>query len=172
MIEKKRNSNSKKVNSRKISTINNNNNNSNNKSVIEEMVNNSSNNIINKGGRPSLFPSVESLELKIDEYFNDEKNVPFTVTGLCLFLDVSYECLLDYEKNKTKEFSETVKKAKLKIEDHVNKLAMLGQYNPTIAIFNLKNNFGWKDKQETELTGNMNITFAGLLDELKKRETK
>ena len=27
----------------------------------------------------------------------------------------------------------------------------MGDTNPTVSIFNLKNNFGWKDKQEVDI---------------------
>ncbi len=37
--------------------------------------------------------------------------------------------------------------------------AMVGAYNPVVAIFNLKNNFGWKDKTEQEVKQDSEITI-------------
>lgn len=77
--------------------------------------------------------------------------IPYTITGLALALDTSRETLLDYE-NKDK-FSDTIKRAKLKIHNFTE--LKLFETNATGPIFNLKNNYGWKDKSEvdTNITG-------------------
>jgi hypothetical protein len=74
--------------------------------------------------------------------------VPYTITGLALALDTTRETLLDYEDRQ--EFSDTVKKAKLRCE-HYNE-QMLFTNSPTGTIFNLKNNYGWRDKTEQDLS--------------------
>ena len=48
---------------------------------------------------------------------------------------------------KKEEFSDTIKKAKLKVENYLEK-HLITDSSTTGIIFNLKNNFGWKDKQE------------------------
>lgn len=109
-------------------------------------------------GRPLKFNSPVELGEMCDEYFKlcDERKEPYTITGLALHLDTSRETLLDYEDNRP-DFSDTVKKAKAKCENYVEKYLFTGK-NVVGAIFNLKNNYrGWKDKQETELTGNVTI---------------
>ena len=60
----------------------------------------------------------------------------------------------DYEQNEG--FSYTVKKARLRIEAEYENA--LHYQSPTGAIFALKN-FGWKDKQDIEHSGGMNITW-------------
>jgi hypothetical protein len=58
------------------------------------------------------------------------------------------------EKFKDKaKFSDTIKKIDEELENRLFKFALINKVNPTMAIFSLKNNFGWKDKTETELTG-------------------
>lgn len=58
------------------------------------------------------------------------------------------------EKYKDKaKLSDTLKKIDEELENRLFKLALVNKVNPTMAIFSLKNNFGWKDKTETELTG-------------------
>lgn len=110
----------------------------------------------NKVGRPPKFESVEQLEALIESYFENckQKNKPYTITGLALWLDTTRETLMDYQENKGDEFSDTIKRAKLKCENWVEEGALTNKINPTSAIFNLKNNYGWKDKTETDLTTN------------------
>ena len=57
------------------------------------------------------------------------------------------------------KFFPTIKRAKTKIEADIEKGALLGLYNPTFSIFNMKNNFGWQDKQEVDASLNKNITI-------------
>lgn len=76
------------------------------------------------------------------------KQKPYTITGLALALDTSRETLLDYEDKE--DFSDTIKKAKDKCHNYVENSLLTS--NPTGAIFNLKNNYGWKDKTETDIT--------------------
>lgn len=104
----------------------------------------------NKGGRPKKYSETEVLEQKINEYFDmcEEKGKPYTITGLCLYLDVDRVTLLRYEEKQ--EFCNTIKRAKNKIENYIEEHSITGDLNPTVSIFNLKNNFGWKDKTEVD----------------------
>lgn len=101
-------------------------------------------------GRPPKFRSSEQMQSMIDEYFNQtlELEMPFTITGLALHLGFeSRQSIYDYEKNG--DFSYTIKRARLKIENYAE--SKLYTTTPTGAIFALKN-FGWRDKQEIDLT--------------------
>lgn len=118
------------------------------------------------GGRPPKFKSVEYLQGLIDVYFaslvdEDGKRIaPATITGLALALDMSTrDTLLDYEKNNPnfKEFSDAIKKAKLRCQNYAENFLFSGQ-NATGAIFNLKNNYGWKDKREHEIGLNVDLS--------------
>lgn len=51
-----------------------------------------------------------------------------------------------------KEISDTIKKVKDILEERVNMGGLKNKLNPTMTIFNLKNNYGWKDKNETDIT--------------------
>ena len=99
------------------------------------------------GGRPKAYTKVKTMQQKIDEYFNecDKNKEPYTITGLCIALDICRDTLSEYMKND--EFSDTIKKAKLKVENYLEK-HLITDSSTTGIIFNLKNNFGWKDKQE------------------------
>ena len=92
---------------------------------------------------------------------------PYTITGLALALDTSRETLLEYEERP--EFVDTIKKAKVKCEAYAETL--LFSTTPTGTIFNLKNNYGWKDKTENEITnpdGSLSPYNALTAEELRK----
>lgn len=110
------------------------------------------------GGRPLKFKTVQELQDKIDVYFDScweiddtgkKQTRPYTITGLARALDTTRETLLDYEDKV--QYSDTIKRAKMKVAEYVEEYLFMGK-NQTGAIFNLKNNFNWKDKTETDLT--------------------
>ena len=117
-----------------------------------------------KGGRPKKYTEVEIMQQKINKYFEEcnKNNEPYTVTGLCLALDICRDTLLEYSKDK--RFSDTIKKAKLKVENYLER-HLITDNSTTGIIFNLKNNFGWTDKQQLEHSGNINNPFEGLSTE-------
>ena len=101
--------------------------------------------LINPEGRPLKFETPQAMQKKIDKYFLDceKKEKPLTITGLALALDTSRKVLLDYEDNRP-EYSNTIKKAKVICENFVEEYLFTGK-NMAGAIFNLKNNYGWKE---------------------------
>ena len=103
----------------------------------------------NPEGRPLKFKKVEELENAIADYFNTVPKSEWTITGLALALDTTRQTLLDYQARD--EFSDTVKKAKLMVENSYE--IDLKKHGRSGTIFALKN-FDWKDKQETDLTTN------------------
>ena len=115
-------------------------------------------------GRPKKYTEVELMQKKINTYFKkcDNGHEPYTVTGLCLALEITRETLSQYLKSD--EFSDTIKKAKLRVENYLEK-HLITDNSATGIIFNLKNNFGWTDKQQVEHSGNINNPFEGLSTE-------
>ena len=101
-------------------------------------------------GRPLKYTSVKAMQKDIDKYFAecDENKKPYTISGLAYALGTNRQTLLNYEEKD--EFFDTIKKAKAKIEV-VNEEQLYNKDVPTTGIiFNLRNNYGWKDKQEIE----------------------
>jgi hypothetical protein len=89
---------------------------------------------------------------------------PFTVTGLAVALDTTRETLLDYEtKPENAHFSDTIKKAKQMIQQYAEDYLFNGK-NPTGAIFNLKNNWGWVDRRETDITSKDKQIMPGVIE--------
>lgn len=98
-------------------------------------------------GRPLKFPTVEDLQKHIDDYFESTKEDEWTITGLALHLDTDRITLLKYEDRP--EFTNAVKKAKMKVENGYEK--DLKKHGRSGTIFALKN-FDWSDKQEIDHT--------------------
>ena len=110
-------------------------------------------------GQPLLFKTKEDLQEKIDAYFNscytvNEERVkectrPLTISWLALDLETSRQTLINYEQKE--QFFDTIKKAKQRIESWTEE-QLYRNTQVTGVIFNLKNNYDWKDKQEIDQT--------------------
>lgn len=108
-------------------------------------------------GRPPYYETSEEMQIIIDKFFDDCKTQELhpTVTGLALALDLTRQGLINYENKGNKDLVDTTKKAKLRVEAHIEQ--RLFHNNAVGCIFNLKNNFGWKDKTEQELSGGLEV---------------
>lgn len=103
-------------------------------------------------GRPLTFESAEQLEEAIERYFaedayigeGEDRTYAPTMAGLALSCGVDRKTITNYS-NKD-EFFPTIKKARARIEAHLE--TRLYGSAVTGVIFNLKNNFDWKDKQD------------------------
>lgn len=110
--------------------------------------------------RPLKFKSPEELGSRIEEYFKyaEEKKEVATVSGLAWFLGTNRQTLLNYQEEndvlfksvtddvKVKYF-DTIKRAKARIESGYEQ-ALFNKNSAVGAIFTLKNNYKWVDKQE------------------------
>ena len=127
-----------------------------------------------KRGKPRKFKSPEEMQKAIDEYFDEititktnnegkeyQKYVrPPTVTGLAYALGTTRKTLLDYQNKYEEEYRNTITRAKTKIEMYSEEQLYRGQGKTNGIQFNLKNNFGWKDKQEVEHSGDMGVQIV------------
>lgn len=111
-------------------------------------------------GRPLKYKSVKAMQEDIDKYFAecDEKGKPYTVSGLAYALGTNRQTLINYEDKE--QFFDTIKDAKAKIELFNEELLYDKNVSTTGVIFNLKNNYGWKDKQEIEAEINSDVTIS------------
>lgn len=129
--------------------------------------------IINRDWRIKTYSSPEELQNKICQYFEQEE-VP-NVLGLAGFLGVHYETLYKWENGerdgKTPWLSCIIKRAKQALGDWTVKNAMRNKINCGMAVFYMKNVFGWQDKQET--TTNVNFELGDKLQQyLEASRTK
>ena len=116
------------------------------------------------GGRPRIIENAEAMQKIIDLYieeieiYNDNPaNKESRLFKVPILEELVHRLGLSnrssfFEYAHNPEFSNTIKKAKNKILAIQKQLAMQGLINPTISIFNWKNNFGMKDKTEVEQT--------------------
>lgn len=98
-------------------------------------------------------PIYENIDVPLKD--DDDNQVyeqirPFTVTGLAIAIGTTRETLLDYEKKpENAEFSDTIKNAKQIIHNYADEYLFSGK-NVAGAIFNMKNNWGYVDRIETD----------------------
>lgn len=121
----------------------------------------------NPVGRPLAFKTPEELEAKIAEYFAfcDSRiqqvyspkaeavievinPAPYTMSGLARALGIDRQTILNYASKD--EYFGTIKDAREKVHEDVETRLMEKQASG--PIFNLKNNFGWKDQTEVDNT--------------------
>ena len=100
----------------------------------------------------------EQLFDKFEKYIND--------TTLPIIAEFAY--MNEVDRNYLYDnaiFSTLLKRCIAKKEANLEKGALTGKLNPSMAIFSLKQ-IGWKDKQETEgnTTPTINITLKGTTD--------
>ena len=116
------------------------------------------------------YKTQEELQKGIDKYFNDcdEKGKPYTMTGLALSLGIDRTTLIRYGERDL--FATQIKNAKARVETMLEEnLYRLG--NNSGVIFNLKNNYGWKDA--VELNNNNELTkLDELLEAIKNDSVK
>lgn len=115
-------------------------------------------------GRPLKFKTPKEIEEKANEYFKDcdEKEKPYTITGLAIALDTDRKTLLNYEDRD--DFFPTIKKIKQKVENYAEERLFTGS-NTAGVIFNLKNNYGWVDKQEVDANIDLSEIRVEIRDE-------
>lgn len=108
------------------------------------------------GGRPPKWTDPKVVQKLGEAYFDslpkDENGMylrPPTITGLARALDTTRATLVDYEEKD--EFLNTIKALKSRCEEWVEENGLMGRSNATFSIFNLKNNYGWKDKIEQDI---------------------
>lgn len=115
------------------------------------------------GGRPRLYNDHAAFAEKADAYFDSlgDGRMP-TLAGLCLFMGFADKQTFGGYAEYGEEFSLTVKRAKLRIEDDRNQRLAKADFSPGI-IFDLKNNHGWKDKTESDLNHGVQDSLADLM---------
>ena len=127
---------------------------------------------IGNSGKPKKWVSPEALQQDINNYFAEcnertikvydkkekcvieiDSPIPYTIEGLCETLDCDRTTLLAYQKETGYEvYFGIIKRAKLKCQRNKIERALMGDSNPAVSIFDLKNNHGYKDKTETDIT--------------------
>jgi len=127
-----------------------------------------------KAGRVMKYETPKELKQAVDDYFdscvsNDEVTKPPTMSGLALALGFkSRTSLIDY--NNRDDFADIIETARLMVEVSLEEALVSGMPAAGL-IFNLKNNFSWKDKTEQSIShAGLSEWVEGLPDEEEEAE--
>lgn len=101
-------------------------------------------------GRKLKFESPEKLAALIEDYFTEMRSEqkPITVSGLAVYLGTTRQIIQNYAQKD--EYYEVIQQAKAVCEAYAEE-CLYGN-NVAGVIFSLKNNFGWKDTQDKNVT--------------------
>lgn len=117
------------------------------------------------GGRPRLYEEHEAFDAKVDDYFAhvEASDKRPTLAGLSYYLGFDDRDTFSNYADYGPDFSRTVKRAKLRMEDdRWQSLIDKAAFTPGL-IFDLKNNHGWKDKTEQDVNLRGQEEALGLL---------
>jgi hypothetical protein len=104
------------------------------------------------GGRPLRFETPEDLKTEADLYFANTDRP--TLSGLAYALGIDRQTLYNYKKRDG--FFDIIKSYRDRVEVKYEE-RLIYDNQVTGVIFALKN-MGWKDKTETEHSGEMKVT--------------
>lgn len=118
-----------------------------------------------KANKPLKFKSPEELESRIEEYYKwaNDNNKHITMSGLAWYLGTNRQTLLNYENSLDNNwlksvpddvkvrYVDSIKRAKQRIEMEYEE-GLFNKNSAVGAIFTLKNNYKWVDKQEIQQT--------------------
>jgi hypothetical protein len=123
----------------------------------------------NEGGRERRYQDHAEFDALVESYFKDceTKGAKPTLAGISLHLGFCDKETFGSYDAVSFEFARTIKKARMRIEDNRHQLLINKDTFTPGVIFDLKNNHGWKDKHDFEVTGN----FASLLAERRKKRS-
>lgn len=90
---------------------------------------------------------------------------PPTVTGLCRYLGISRETWREYGEDE--RMGPIAAEGKAVIEEYLE-TQLYREKNVTGIIFNLQNNYGWKEKKEVDGSGRITFTLSEEAEEYGK----
>jgi hypothetical protein len=107
----------------------------------------------------------EELETKIRQYFSlcEERGAPRTISGLCCFLDVDKEKFWRLAEAENSRGAR--KKALRQIEQWIEENSIVGKISSSMAMFELRSNFGWTEKPAQ--TTNADSPAVVIIDDLR-----
>ncbi len=109
------------------------------------------------GGAPRAYQTPEEMQPVINNYFAecDAAGRPYTIPGLAYHLGFSSrQTVWDYGKRK--EFADTINRARLAVENQrAEMLVDPARKNTNGVQFDLVNNFGYTNKKDVAVTGEL-----------------
>lgn len=116
-----------------------------------------------RGQPPKLTP--EQLKQKIEEYkgYLKETGKPPTIAGLAYFTGIDRQTIYNYKQKD--EYFDTIKECREWILATYEEVAINKGHS---GIIFLMKNYGYTDRQETEITGGININIGGKVKDWAK----
>jgi hypothetical protein len=108
----------------------------------------------------------EEIEQRVNDFFDWCKvhGEPITMSGVAMVIGVDTTVMREY--NEDDAYLQVIKKSRQKVENYMERHLFSGK-NPIGAIFLLKNHFGYKDRQDINITTE---TISDVLSKAKKRD--
>lgn len=133
-------------------------------------------NYTKKTGRPKRIITIKDLPSNWKEMVYDmaskgmsdvEIRAAFCMSGKRVNVEMFYVL-----KEKDVEFSETIKNSRILCEawwlTAARKALRAKQFQAAVWYMNMKNRFGWRDKQEVEHSGNINVGLQTLIENVNR----
>ena len=109
----------------------------------------------------AIYDKIPRLNNKGEQLYGTTYHEHPSITGLANYLDIHRDTLHEYSTQAN--YSDAIKRAKQKMEKYLED--HLYGNNVTGIIFNLKNNYGWEDRQEIDANINVAKGLEDWLDE-------
>ena len=130
-----------------------------------------------RAGRTGIrYETVEDLENGIIEYWNylmeaNAKKIALLpdLEGMCAFLGITRNTLLEWERNDVRGFASTIEQAKNDIAACKKQIGLHGKIPPIIMAMDFNNNHGYTQRQEVIVTPNNPLGDAVSNEELLAR---
>jgi len=129
-------------------------------------------------GCVAIYPTPQSLEDKINEYFDflDSENEhrrgkkkPPTMTGLARYLGfTSRSQFVNYKNKENPLFEDIIAQARMRIEEFYEEELITTKGNASGLIFALKNNARWEDNIKQTITGDSDQPLVFTWDPMAK----
>lgn len=116
-----------------------------------------------------IFNTAEECQRAVDTYFDfcDQKGIPYTITGLCISMGTNRMTWKRWIEGRP-DLKPVLEEAKTQVEHQVE-VRLLVQKNVAGPIFNLVNNFKWRDVKVVQDEGLTNDLVNRLMEAKEKK---
>ena len=119
-------------------------------------------------GQPRKYETVGEFKTIVRGYINyirdanidGVKLIP-DIEGLCAYMGICRETLLEWERSRDAVYSDTIKRVKNQIAYFKKQLALKGKIPPVTFATDFNNNHGYTQKQEVQLSANNPLGESG-----------
>lgn len=132
-----------------------------------------------KPGRPRKYEKIEEFNEVVEKYINYIKDKAFEgvklipdIEGFCSFAGISRDTLNDWERSRSGEYSDTIKRFKTAIASYKKQLALTGKIPPIVFATDFNNNHGYVQQHTLEVQQGNKTLELPTREEVTKRLPK